>query len=424
MFTSESWDFLDSSLSPTQLTEAYENFTTEIVNAHCPKKTVYFRPDDSPFLTEALKTLKRRIMREYERKGKSEKYFQLKLTFDEKMSREREKYKEKVMKSVADGNLSSTYKALRKLGSRPGESSTETFLLPCHEALSPAQAAEAIADHFAAISNEYDPINQEKLALRVQQTLHDVNFTVPSLEEFEVYHELQKAKKPLSTVPGDIPQKILREFTCELTKPITIIFNSILQSLTYPKQWITEYQIPIPKVHPPTKMDDLRNIAKTSFISKVFESFLADWLLPIVKPYLAPCQYGMKGASTSHYLIKLLQFIHDHLDLKEPHAVVLAQVDLSKAFNRVSHSMVIEDLHDMKVPPWLLKILISYLSGRSMILSYQGASSTRKPLPGSTPQGAFLGIFLFIIKINGASLRPTIPRILPPCSSSQINCTA
>ena len=91
------------------------------------------------------------------------------------------------------------------------------------------------------------------------------------------------------------------------------------------------------------------------------------------------------------------------MDLKDPHAVVIAMVDLSKAFNRVSHQMVIEDLYDMHVPPWLLLILISYLTGRTMISTYKGASSSPL-LPGSSPQGAFLGIFFFIIiiKYNGA----------------------
>ena len=65
----------------------------------------------------------------------------------------------------------------------------------------------------------------------------------------------------------------------------------------------------------------------------------------------------------------------------------------------------------MHVPPWLLLILSSYLTERSMILTYQGASSTPRSLPGSSPQGAFLGIFFFVVKYNAASLRPKIPRI-------------
>ena len=59
----------------------------------------------------------------------------------------------------------------------------------------------------------------------------------------------------------------------------------------------------------------------------------------------------------------------------------------------------------MKVPGWLLLIFISYLTERSMFMRYNGSTSS-----GSSPQGAFLGILLFIIIFNGALLRPPIPR--------------
>ena len=108
--------------------------------------------------------------------------------------------------------------------------------------------------------------------------------------------------------------------------------------------------------------------------------------------------------------MRLLHFVHSFLDLKQPHAVLLALVDLEKAFNRVSHQLVIEDLANMHVPGWLLLIIISYLTERSMYMRYKGESSSRKLLPGSSPQGAFLGILLFIIIFNGALLRPAIPR--------------
>ena len=245
---------------------------------------------------------------------------------------------------------------------------------------------------------------------------------IPKLSEFEVYKKLCKAKKPNSSVPGDLPKKIIQEFSCELAQPVTVIFNSILSTLEYPKQWVKEYQIPLPKVKPPTNEEHLRNIAKTAFLSKCFESFLADWLLPIVSPYIDPCQYGLKGGSITHYLLQLLKFTHEFLDLKSPHAVIFALVDQSKAFNRVSHQMVIEDLHDMKVPSWILKILVSYLSGRSMTMHFKGVTSSIKRLPGSSPQGAFLGIFLFIVKFNGAALRPAIPRESLNCNKKLSNC--
>ena len=153
---------------------------------------------------------------------------------------------------------------------------------------------------------------------------------------------------------------------------MTIIFNSILKTFEYPRQWVVEHQIPLPKVHPPSSEDELRNIAKTAFFSKVFESFLSDW------PYLDPCQYGLKGASISHYLFNLLRFIHEYLDLKNPHAVMVAMVNRSKVFNLVSHQMLMEDLYAMYVPAWLLIILASYLTEKSMIMSYKGASIVQK----------------------------------------------
>ena len=108
--------------------------------------------------------------------------------------------------------------------------------------------------------------------------------------------------------------------------------------------------------------------------------------------------------------MKLLNFVHRHLDCKEPYTVLLALIDLEKAFNRVSHQIVIEDLADMQVPGWLLLILVSYLTNRSMFMRYKGSTSSRKLLPGSSPLGAFLGLLLFIIIFNGALLRPAIPR--------------
>ena len=310
---------------------------------------------------------------------------------------------------------------LRKLGVRPGESSSSMFTLPGHvdKNLSASQSAELIADHFVAISQIYDPINVNNFPPKMREELtNPIMSDVPCLEEYEVFRKISKSKKPNSSVPGDLPKRIVQEFCCELSTPVTIIYKSILRTLEYPRQWVIEHQIPLPKCHPPSSEDELRNIAKTAFFSKNLESFLSDWLMPIVGPYLDPCQYGLKGASINHYMLKLLKFIHEYLDLKNPHAVVIALVDLSKAFNRVSHQMVIEDLYDMHVPPWLLLILISYLTQRTMVLSYNGATSSPRDLPGSSPQGAFLGIFFFVVKYNGASLRPNIPRLMLE------NCTA
>ena len=64
----------------------------------------------------------------------------------------------------------------------------------------------------------------------------------------------------------------------------------------------------------------------------------------------------------------------------------------------------------MNTPPWLLKIVASYLTDRSMTLTFKGAQSQRRDLPSGCPQGALLGGLIFMIKFNGAFLRPSVPR--------------
>ena len=70
----------------------------------------------------------------------------------------------------------------------------------------------------------------------------------------------------------------------------------------------------------------------------------------MVGPFLDPGQCGgLRKSSISHYLIKLLHFIHLNIDNDQTHAVIMSAVDMAKACNRMSDKQVIEDLHDMMV---------------------------------------------------------------------------
>ena len=75
-------------------------------------------------------------------------------------------------------------------------------------------------------------------------------------------------------------------------------------------------------------------------------------------------------------------------------------VDFSKAFNRQNHNLLVTKLSDMEVPSWLLKIVISFLTGRKMLFRYKGKVSSLKYLPGGGPQGPLLELLLFLVLIN------------------------
>ena len=342
-------------------------------------------------------------------------YQRLKCEFKKKLQVETLKYKNKIINEVKQGKRGSAYSLIRRLGDGPNDDSKyRVFTLPHFvvNSYSDEEYAESLANHFARISQTLPPININDFPPNLINTLKNAPYDKkPVLSDFQVYQKLSKAKKPNSYVIGDIPKPILKEFLPEISSPVKIIFNKITQSSSYPRSWVIEYQTPIPKIPKPETHDDVRNIAKTPFLSKQYESFIFDWLLPFVSPFLDPGQYGgMTGSSITHYLVILLHFIHSNVDKKIRHAVVVAMIDLSKAYNRGSHQQAIQDLYDMHVPGWLLAILVSYLSHRSMTLKYKDAWSSSQPLPGGFPQGCLLGMFLFIIVFTGACLRPLIPR--------------
>ena len=295
------------------------------------------------------------------------------------------------------------FKILKDMGAQPGDcTDNHGFTLPSYQAqnLSPKEAAERIADHFADISKEFPPLNTECLPERVKMKLLSES-KPPTISEYECYLKIKSAKKPQSVVPGDLPSQLLKEFSVELAGPLHRLINKIIKTAEWPVHYKREYITPISKVPTPESEDDLRPIALTPFFSKVMEHFVVSWLLEYIGPKIDFRQYGgTKGNSISHYLIELINFILYNQDKKDPTAVLACLVDFSKAFNRQDHNILITKLSDLGVPSWLLKLVIAFLKDRTMVVRYKGAVSDPRCLPGGGPQGTLLGLLLFIILIN------------------------
>ena len=264
-FVLENWDFLDPDESPTSLVESFQLHCSCLVDEHFPLKTVKLSSYDTPFFTERLRLLRRQRQREYRRSGRSEKYLDIKKLFDEAFLKAAHNYKDKIIAEVTEGKRGSSYKALKKLGNSSAEE--ENFQIPSHvdSNLTPQQSAEVLADYFSVISQEFDPIDRSKFSPALKQKLLLPSDGIPTLEEYEIHKKIVSSKKPNSSVPGDLPKKVVNTFSVELARPMEIIFNAITTKAEYPRQWIKEYQTPIPKVHPPSSEDDLRNLSCTPF---------------------------------------------------------------------------------------------------------------------------------------------------------------
>ena len=86
------------------------------------------------------------------------------------------------------------------------------------------------------------------------------------------------------------------------------------------------------KIEIPETEADLRIISLTSFWSKCLESFVIKWLNQEIGHKIDFSQYGgLKGQSTSHYLIDLINFALYNQDLRNPQSTLSIMYDFSKA---------------------------------------------------------------------------------------------
>ena len=204
-----------------------------------------------------------------------------------------------------------------------------------------------------------------------------------------------------STLNIDLPNKLRNEFSVELTGPVTDIINSCLSQQTYPRIWKEEWITPAPKVTHPKVIKDLRKISSTSDFSKVFESFLRDWILEDISMNIDPGQFGnLKGTGTEHMLVCLVDRILKLLETVDSAAVVASMVDWSAAFDRQDPTLAIQKFIKMGVRPSLVPILVSYLSDRKMRVKFNGEVSDMYSLIGGGPQGTLLGVIEYLVQSN------------------------
>ena len=171
------------------------------------------------------------------------------------------------MDTLKNNNPGQAYSVLKRLGAQPGDcTDSQGFTLPTHldENLSNKQSAEKIADHFAGISQQFSPLNPALLPERVLSKLEEES-RPPTITESETFDKIEAAKKPKSGVPGDLPCTIIKEFSVELAKPLSIIINNIFRTAEWPADWLVEYVTPLGKVPQPETEDDLRPISLTAF---------------------------------------------------------------------------------------------------------------------------------------------------------------
>ena len=169
----------------------------ENLNICCPEETIKLGSQDKPWVNKELKKIHRLRSREYTRNGHSVKYKSLVKEFETKYKAAAQRYLSRNTNELKQTNPGHAYRILKKMGAQPGDCmDSNTFTLPSHQAdnLTNQESAERIAEHFSAISQEFLPLNINKLAGRVQLKLK-TSSSAPVVSVEDTLEKINAAKK-------------------------------------------------------------------------------------------------------------------------------------------------------------------------------------------------------------------------------------
>ena len=162
--------------------------------------------------------------------------------------------------------------------------------------------AEIIADRFAKVSNEYQPIKRNEIKIP------PFTFTsIPKFNSYQVQKKLEKIKANKASVPGDIPATIIKRFAKSLSVPLCNIINSCIEKGQWPQLYKIEAITPIQIFFPPTDVSMLRPISLLYFFERTMESLIGEIMINDMKKSIDPSQFGnKKNTSINNYLLKCL----------------------------------------------------------------------------------------------------------------------
>lgn len=379
------WTMVYASEGSNKKVEVFQGILEMLVNEHFPYKTIRVLEDGLPWINEvAIKKINRKRA-VFKSEGRSERWVALESDLDEYLARRQEVYLERQRDKMTGASASREF--YRNVKNYSSAEKPKTFnVRDLFPDVPEQEVADKTAEYFNRISAEFRALHP----CEVPSTYHR---DLPFISEEMVEQRLLKARKPNSTVHGDLPPKLIVPCARALSRPLADIYRCIISTFVWPIKWKREYVTVIPKKSTPRSLSELRNISCTQFFSKVFESFVLQFASEEIT--LKENQYGgIKGCSTAHLLINVWQDICENAEDYRS-ATLLTAIDYSKAFNRLSFQHCLKAFKAKGASSPIIKLIATFLTNRQMAVRVGDSWSEFLPVTGGCPQGSILGVFLF-----------------------------
>ena len=226
-------------------------------------------------------------------------------------------------------------------------------------------------------------------------------FNLEEVTENEVTN-IVRSLKASKAKDAHLDTNFLKTNIDSLVAPITHLVNLSIRKCTVPTQWKVAVITPIFKSGSKKDISNYRPISILPVISKVAEKWIVKSIVKhLDKGYtpLHPMQFGFRAFhSTESANCLFIEKLKCALN-KAPCAMAVF-LDFKKAFDSVSHQVLLSKLTHFNLSPEAIKWFTSYLSNREQCVSINGIKSPYHTCSVGVPQGSIVGPILFSLFIN------------------------
>ena len=216
--------------------------------------------------------------------------------------------------------------------------------------------------------------------------------------------------KPSSGMDG-ISNILLKKLTYCIAHPLTLIFNKSLMEREFPDIMKVADVVPLYKSKSPLETTNYRPISLLLTFYKILEKVIYKQIYSFLNDnhQLYDSQYGFRAKHSCEDAVNelLSNIVKANTQKKKTIAIFL---DLSKAFDTLSHDLLLKKLELYGIRGTALKWFESYLNGRKLRTKCvnnttgQLIYSDQYNITYGTPQGSCLGPLLFLIFCNNIYL--------------------
>ena len=261
------------------------------------------------------------------------------------------------------------------------------------------QTADYINEFFTNIGPNLTELFTAKWETDMLQCIH----SLPDMDtnEDEVYKLIKDINIYKSSAIDHLSAILLKPAFLALVPQLTHVFNLCLTQGIFPNCWKVASVIPLQKDGDKSDVSNLRPISLLPLPGKLLEKIIHKNIMAFLNTYdLLDVRQG--GFRKDHSTVKKIGDLTDDLyvAMNNQEVTTAVFIDFKKAFDTVSHNILIQKLELHGVKGMNLKLMKNYLSNRRQCVIANNIKSTLRSISCGVPQGSILGPLLFLIYVN------------------------